>query len=91
MERIGVRELRQRASEWLLRAAKGESFEVTDRGRVVALLVPAPAGDLLDRLTAQGRLSQASGDLLDLGAPLPPQPDQPLPSAVLQELRAGER
>jgi prevent-host-death family protein len=91
MERIGVRELRQRASEWLRRVVQGESFEVTDRGRVVALLVPVPAGDPLDRLTAQGCLSQAGGDLLELGDPLPPRPDRALPSAVLEEMRAGER
>jgi prevent-host-death family protein len=91
MERIGVRELRQRASEWLRRVAQGESFEVTDRGRLVALLVPAPGENLLDRLTAQGRLSEPGRDLLDLGAPLPPEPQRPLPSAVLEELRAAER
>jgi len=91
MERIGIRELRQRASEWLRRVAQGESFEVTDRGRPVALLVPAPAGDPLDRLTAQGRLSDPESDLLDLGPPLLPQPERPLPSAVLEEMRAGER
>ena len=91
MERIGVRELRQRASEWLRRVAQGESFEVTDRGRPVALLVPAPGGDPLDLLTAEGRLSAAVEDVLDLGPPLAPAPARPLPSAVLEELRATER
>jgi prevent-host-death family protein len=40
MESIGVRELRQQASRYLARVAAGESFEVTDRGRPVARLVP---------------------------------------------------
>jgi hypothetical protein len=57
----------------------------------VALLVPAPAGDPLDRLTVEGRLSAAVEDVLDLGVPLAPQPEQPLPSAVLEEKRAAER
>jgi prevent-host-death family protein len=91
MNRIGVRQLRQQASEWLRRVAKGESFEVTDRGRVVALLVPAPPDDLIVRLTAEGSLSKPIGDVLDLGAPLPPEPERPLPSAVLEESRAAER
>jgi prevent-host-death family protein len=91
MHRIGVRELRQRASEWLRRVAQGESIEVADRGRVVALLVPAPPEDVVARLTAQGTLSEPVGDMLDLGAPLPPEPGRPLPSAVLEELRAAER
>jgi prevent-host-death family protein len=91
MERIGVRELRQRASEWLRRVAQGESFEVTDRGRPVALLVPAPAGDPLERLIAEGRLSEADEDVLNLGAPLAARPGRTLPSAMLEEQRADER
>jgi prevent-host-death family protein len=91
MERIGVRELRQRASEWLRRVTQGESFEVTDRGRPVALLVPVPLGDPLELLTVEGRLSEAVEDVLDLGPPLAARPGRPLPSAMLEERRADER
>jgi prevent-host-death family protein len=90
MEQIGIRELRQHASHWLRRVRAGESFEVTDRGQPVALLVPAPR-DEIERLTAAGRLSEAEGDLLDLGEPLDPEPGQPLPSVVLEQARASER
>ena len=38
-----MRELRQQASRYLARVAAGESFEVTDRGRPVARLVPVLA------------------------------------------------
>ncbi len=31
VERIGIRELRQRACEWIRRVERGESFEVTAR------------------------------------------------------------
>lgn len=55
MERIGIRELRQHASRYLARVAKGEDFEVTDRGRPVALLVPVPA-DQWAALLAAGRV-----------------------------------
>ncbi len=58
MDRIGVRELRQNASKYLSRVEKGESIEVTDRGRLVALLVPAPVSTY-DRLVAVGRLIPA--------------------------------
>ncbi len=92
MERIGIRELRQHASRWVRRAAAGESFEVTDRGRPVARLEPLPpAGPGLASLVAEGRISEAVGDLLALGPPLPPNPGQKLPSEVLAELRADER
>ena len=47
MTSVGVRELRQRASELLRRVEAGETIEVTDRGRPVALLTPVPdAGPL---------------------------------------------
>ena len=65
MERVGVRELRQRASSVLRRVAAGETVEVTDRGRPVAVLTKAmPAG--LVRLEREGLLRRSSGDLLDL-------------------------
>ena len=44
MESIGVRVLRQYASVYLRRVKAGETIEVTERGRSVALLVPSPKG-----------------------------------------------
>ncbi|HEX8917544.1 MAG TPA: type II toxin-antitoxin system prevent-host-death family antitoxin [Chloroflexota bacterium] len=91
MKRIGVRELRQYASTWLHQVEQGESFEITDRGRPVALLVPVRSNDLLERLIASGRLSIAERDVLDLGEPLPPMPGKILPSEALEQARADER
>lgn len=56
MERIGVRELRQHASRYLARVASGETLEVTDRGRSVAMLVPV-RGDVWEDLLTSGRVS----------------------------------
>lgn len=42
-ERVGVRELRQNLSKYLERVKAGEALTVTERGRVVARLVPAGA------------------------------------------------
>lgn len=39
MESIGVREIRQNASAYLRRVRAGETFQVTDRGTPVAVLV----------------------------------------------------
>jgi len=92
IERIGIRELRQHASRWVRRAAAGESFEVTDRGRPVARLQPIPApAQGVELLAAEGQISEAEGDLLALGLPLQPKPGVKLPSEVLAELRADER
>jgi prevent-host-death family protein len=91
MVRIGVRELKQRASEWLRRVEAGETLEVASRGRPVALLIPIPKGDTMARLEAEGRLAPAREDLLSLGPPLRAKRGVPLPSTVLEELRAEER
>jgi prevent-host-death family protein len=64
MERIGVRELRQHASRYLERVKAGETVEVTERGRLVALLVPPePTHDARERLIADGRLVPSSGPI----------------------------
>ena len=40
---VGVRELRQNLSKYLARVKAGEALTVTERGRVVAALVPSGA------------------------------------------------
>lgn len=42
-DRVGVRELRQNLSQYLERIKAGEALVVTDRGEVVARMVPAGA------------------------------------------------
>ena len=60
MTRIGVRELRQHASRYLEQVKAGEVVEVTERGKLVALLVsPSPAVAGRDQLIAAGRLVPA--------------------------------
>jgi prevent-host-death family protein len=85
MERVGVRELRQNASAILRRVEAGESFEVTDRGRPVALLVKIPKRGLA-RLEAEGRLRRGTGNLLDLPR-VPLAPAERLPSERVSEGR----
>ncbi len=91
MASVGVRELRQRASELLRRVAAGETIEVTDRGRPVALLAPIPEAGRLERLRAAGEVSASAGDLGELPVPLALEPGQEPPSVVLERLRRDER
>ena len=91
MRSIGVRELRQRASEYLRLVELGETVQVTDHGRPVALLVGIASAGAVERLEAEGRLSRSEGDLLELGQPLPPRRNVPLPSQTLTRMRADER
>lgn len=61
MERIGVRELRQHASRYLSRVKAGETVEVTERGQLVALLVPpGPGVGARERLVAAGLITPGS-------------------------------
>jgi prevent-host-death family protein len=91
MASVGVRELRQRASELLRRVEAGESIEVTDRGRPVALLTPLPEAAPYERLRGAGELIEARADLSELAVPLPLPVGAEGPSAVLERLRNAER
>lgn len=91
MTSIGVRELRQRASEFLRRVERGETIQITDRGRPVAILSPPAEGSSLERLRALGEIETAAADLDDLPEPLVLAPGIDLPSAVLSRLRKDER
>jgi prevent-host-death family protein len=90
MTTVGVRELRQRASELLRLVENGETIEITDRGRPVALLGPLPQGSPLERMRAAGDVEPATGDLDDLPAPLPSRRAEE-PSSRLARLRQHER
>ena len=91
MASTGVRELRQRASELLRRVEAGETIEITDRGRPVAVLAPLPNQRPIDRLRATGDLEPAGAGLNDLPEPLPLTSGQAAPSSVLERLRRNER
>jgi prevent-host-death family protein len=91
MRSVGIRELRQQASKFLRDVERGETIEVTDRGRPVALLVPVRDVDGFEGLLASGRLVPAEADLLELDEPLEPASGAPLPSEALAEARSGER
>ena len=83
--------LRQQASRYLREVERGETVEVTDRGRAVAWLVPVPSEGGVQRLRASGRLEPAAGDLLTLGDPLEPAPSALPPSRAMAAVRAEER
>ncbi|TME00161.1 MAG: type II toxin-antitoxin system prevent-host-death family antitoxin [Chloroflexi bacterium] len=91
MATVGVRELRQRASELLRRVEAGETIEVTDRGRPVAVLAPLPEAGVLEKLRAAGEVTPAAGSLSDLPLPLPVPNGKESPSAILARLRRNER
>jgi prevent-host-death family protein len=91
MKSIGIRELRQRASEVLREVQLGASFDVTDRGRPVARLGPVPAEEPLEKLRIGGDVSTPTGALDELPPPPRLAKGARTPSTVLTRLRARER
>ena len=93
MHSVGIRELRQQASAILKRVRNGEVIEVTEHGHAIARIVPLQPS-ALDQFIAEGRASEADGDLLDLmddlQLPVPAVRGKRRPSAALAELRADE-
>jgi antitoxin (DNA-binding transcriptional repressor) of toxin-antitoxin stability system len=79
-QRIGIRELRQHASVYVDLAEKGYTVDITNRGRLVAQLVPAfEPGSQLERLIAAGVIEPADepggvGDIEPYPSPTPRRP-----------------
>jgi prevent-host-death family protein len=88
--RIGIRELRQHASVYVDLAEKGYTVDITNRGRLVAQLVPVREPDSpLERLIAAGIVEPAeeSGGAAGLDPYPAPPGGQPTASEVLGQIR----
>ena len=90
MSTVGIRALKQNASQVVARAAAGEVVTITDRGRPVAQLVPVPEGRGA-AFVAAGRARPAKGSLAALGAPSGAGAEQPMLSEVVAAMRDEER
>jgi len=83
--RIGVRELNQHTSKYIAMVKDGETVEVTERGRLVARLVPAArTGTILDEFVAAGRVTPP----ITCWHELPPPGDPSDGISVTEELAA---
>ena len=97
MKAVGVRELKNRLSEYLRLVRTGEPILVTDRGEVVAELrgplpgaAPADPHPGLAELARQGRLRPGSVNEPDLYPALPRRTAEGTAARLLDEER-GER
>jgi len=90
--RAGIRELRQYLSRYVERVKAGETVEVTERGRLVAALVPRAAEDPLAGLEERGlHLTRATVELAGV-SPTPKRRRGARPlTEVLAEQRERER
>jgi prevent-host-death family protein len=57
---VGVRELRNHLSRYLAQVADGREIIVTDRGKVVARVVPVDRLSKMDQLIAEGVITPPS-------------------------------
>ena len=92
-EKIGIRELRQHASRYVAMAKAGKRVAVTDRGKLVAYLVPADKPtSVFEQLVAAGQVERATGKGFSDLLPVPPcPPGEGSLSDALQEMRDEER
>ena len=85
MPTVGLKILKNKLSEYIRRAAAGETVVVTDRNRVVAEIVP-PRGHqhetFVERGVREGWLTPAKRPF----QPLPPR--KPIPGLTLEQLLA---
>ncbi|WP_409428279.1 type II toxin-antitoxin system Phd/YefM family antitoxin [Mycobacterium sp. SMC-11] len=89
MAEVPVRELNQNTAGVLARVKRGEQLEITERGAVIARLVPAKEDPLAEMVKA-GRLHPAT-----VSGPVP-RPSGPIRTdheagEVLREMRDDER
>jgi prevent-host-death family protein len=89
MATVGIRSLQQNASAVVARAEAGEVIGVTERGRLVAQLMPVSGRPRTDLLAEAGLLRRATRSLADLPSPL--RPIDRTASEILVEMRADER
>lgn len=84
---VGIRELQQHASGVIARVKAGESIEITERGRLVAVVSPPSVAETKrEELLASGVLTAGKGGLAGWN-PLPARPDVPALSEVLNRMR----
>jgi prevent-host-death family protein len=84
---VGIRDLKQNASEVMARVKKGESVLVTDRGRPVGRIVPLSANSL-DELVEAGLATTPTVSFDEILASIPQGEPASIPSEViLDEIR----
>jgi antitoxin (DNA-binding transcriptional repressor) of toxin-antitoxin stability system len=92
-QQIGIRELRQHASIYVDLAERGYTVDITNRGRLVAQLVPVrEPGSPLERLIAAGIIESAEepGGVGDIEPYPPSAAERATASNVLRQARQGQ-
>jgi prevent-host-death family protein len=92
-QRIGIRELRQHASVYVDLVERGYTVDITNRGRLVAQMVPVRDPESpLERWIARGVIERAEdeGSVLEIDPYAGTAGGRPTASQALAELRAAD-
>lgn len=96
MKSVGLRELKNRLSEYVREVRSGESVLVTDRGEVVAELIPPGQGSLergvpseLVAIARKGQLTLGASNNVDVYPKLPRLLKQRQAAELLNEERGA--
>jgi prevent-host-death family protein len=89
MRQVGIRALQARLSEFVRRAANGETIVVTERGRPIAELAPHRSTELPSRLTEMVRRGEVT--LATKAAGLPRVRGRMRPGSSLSDVVVEER
>ena len=90
MRQVGIRALKQNASEVIAEVTNGEIVIITDRGRPVAQISPLPNSQVAAHI-ASGMLVRAKNSKNKLPQPISRKPNTPSLSESLIEMRNKER
>ena len=90
MRQVGIRALKQNASEVIAEVTNGETIIITDRGRPVAQISPLPNSQVAAQI-ASGMLVRAKNSKKKLPQPISRKPNTPSLSESLIEMRDKER
>jgi antitoxin (DNA-binding transcriptional repressor) of toxin-antitoxin stability system len=86
MQTVGVKVLKNKLSEYLHRAAGGETVQVTDRNRVIAEIVPPRSANGLTPFEEEGLREGWLRPARNPNAPLPPRRPLVPFDALMREL-----
>ncbi len=90
MREVGIRALKQNASEVIAEVVRGETIVVTDRGRQVAQIWPLPNSQLATHI-ATGMITKAKNSKIKLPVPVRRSKKSLSLSESLKKSRAAER
>jgi prevent-host-death family protein len=85
MTSVGIRELRDGLSRFLVEVREGRTVTITDHGRPIARIIPAGGPTALERLVAEGIVQPAQQR--KRSAPTPVEASQPVTDLVAEQRR----